>query len=283
MELQTKILPEDGRTTEQIIEHYTLEKELAKQLLNSQKEQRKHLYTALYNQLFQKITHHPQISRKMDVSASQLEVQRKMNLVKRYLQPDTVFLEVGPGDCQFAFQVAQKVKKVFAVDVSQEITQNSEVPPNFELIISDGCDIPAAENSVSVAYSNQLMEHLHPEDAYEQLQGLFRCLKAGGIYICITPNRLAGPHDISKYFDPVATGFHLREYTNQELYDLFIKVGFSKITTYGGGKGIYFKCPRILTVACEAILSRISFSLRHRIGNWLPIRAILGVILVAQK
>jgi ubiquinone/menaquinone biosynthesis C-methylase UbiE len=283
MELQTKILPEDGRTTEQIIEHYTLEKELAKQLLNSRKEQRKHLYTALYNQLFQKITHHPQISRKMDVSASQLEVQRKMNLVKRYLQPDTIFLEVGPGDCQFAFQVAQQVKQVFAVDVSQEITQNSEVPPNFELIISDGCDIPAAENSVSVAYSNQLMEHLHPEDAYEQLQGLFRCLKAGGVYICITPNRLAGPHDISKYFDPVATGFHLREYTNQELYDLFIKVGFSKITTYGGGKGIYFKCPRFLTISCEAILSRVPFSLRYRIGNWLPIRAILGVILVAQK
>jgi SAM-dependent methyltransferase len=283
MELQTKILPEDGRTTEQIIEHYTLEKELAKQLLNSQKEQRKHLYTALYNQLFQKITHHPQISRKMDASASQLEVQRKMNLVERYLQPDTIFLEVGPGDCQFAFQVAQKVKKVFAVDVSQEITQNSEVPPNFELIISDGCDIPAAENSVSVAYSNQLMEHLHPEDAYEQLQGLFRCLKAGGVYICITPNRLAGPHDISKYFDPVATGFHLREYTNQELYDLFIKVGFSKITTYGGGKGIYFKCPRFLTISCEAVLSRVPFSLRYRIGNWLPIRAILGVILVAQK
>jgi ubiquinone/menaquinone biosynthesis C-methylase UbiE len=283
MELQTKILPEDGRTTEQIIEHYTLEKELAKQLLNSQKEQRKLLYTALYNQLFQKITHHPQISRKMDVSASQLEVQRKMNLVKRYLQPDTIFLEVGPGDCQFAFQVAQKVKQVFAVDVSQEITQNPEVPPNFELIISDGCDIPAAENSVSVAYSNQLMEHLHPEDAYEQLQGLFRCLKAGGVYICITPNRLAGPHDISKYFDPVATGFHLREYTNQELYDLFIKVGFSKITTYGGGKGIYFKCPRFLTISCEAILSRVPFSLRYRIGNWLPIRAILGVILVAQK
>lgn len=283
MELQVKILPGEGRTTERIFEHYALEKELAAQLLNSHKDQRKYLYTSLYNQLFQTITDHPQISRKMDASASELEVQRKMNLVKRYLQADTVFLEVGPGDCQFSFQVAQQVKKVFAVDVSQEITQNSEVPANFELIISDGCDIPADENSISVAYSNQLMEHLHPEDAYEQLQGLFRCLKTGGVYICITPNRLAGPHDISKYFDSVATGFHLREYTNQELYDLFIKVGFSKITTYGGGKGIYFKCPRFLTIGCEAILSRVPFSLRYHIGNWLPVRAILGVILVAQK
>jgi SAM-dependent methyltransferase len=179
--------------------------------------------------------------------------------------------------------VAQQVKKVYAVDVSQEITKNVDVPPNFELIISNGCDVPVPDSSISVAYSNQLMEHLHPEDAYEQLKGLYDCLKPGGLYICITPNRLSGPHDVSKYFDPVATGFHLKEYTNQELYSLFSSVGFSKITTYAGGKGVYAKCPRILALFCESILSRLPFSLRHPIGNWLPIRAILGVILVTQK
>jgi ubiquinone/menaquinone biosynthesis C-methylase UbiE len=283
MELKIKVPSEDGRPVAQIIEHYTLEKELAAQLLNSHKEERKHLYTSLYNQLFQKIKHHPQISRKMDASASQLEVQRKMNLIDRYLHSDTVFLEVGPGDCKLSFQVAQQVKQVFAVDVSQEITRNTEVPANFELIISDGCNIPIKENSVSVAYSNQLMEHLHPEDAYEQLQGLFRCLKTEGIYICITPNRLAGPHDVSKYFDSVSTGFHLKEYTNQDLYSLFAQIGFSNITTYAGGKGVYFECPRLLTLLCEAILSRIPLKFRYQVGNWLPIRAILGVILVAQK
>jgi SAM-dependent methyltransferase len=281
--LQIKIPQEDGRTTEQITEHYLLEKELAAQLLQSQKEERKQLYTSLYDQLFQKITHHPQISRKMDAEASSIEVQRKMNLVKRYLKSDTIFLEVGPGDCQFSFSVAQQVKKIYAVDVSQEITRNVNVPENFELIISNGCNVPVAENSISVAYSNQLMEHLHPDDAYEQLQGIYRCLRPGGLYICITPNRLAGPHDISKYFDAVATGFHLKEYTNQELYDLFLKVGFSKVTTYAGGKGVYFKFPQSLALICESILSRFSFSLRYQIGNWLPFRAALGVILVAQK
>ncbi len=281
--LQIKIPKDDNRTVEQIAKHYTLEKDLAAQLLHSQKEERQSLYTSLYNQLFQEITDHPQISRKMDAEASQIEVQRKMNLVKRYLQPDTVFLEVGPGDCQFSFSVAQQVKKVYAVDVSQEITKNVDVPPNFELIISNGCDVPAPHSSISVAYSNQLMEHLHPEDAYEQLKGLYDCLKPEGLYICITPNRLSGPHDVSKYFDPIATGFHLKEYTNQELYSLFSSVGFSKITTYAGGKGVYVKCPRILALLCESILSRLPFLLRHPIGNLLPIRAILGVILVAQK
>jgi ubiquinone/menaquinone biosynthesis C-methylase UbiE len=273
----------DDRSPEQITEHYLLEKSLATHLLQSHKHERIHLYRSLYDKLFKEITHHPQISRKMDAEASQLEVQRKMNLVKRYLQPDTVFLEVGPGDCQFSFSVAQYVKKVYAVDVSQEITKNAKAPDNFELIISTGCDVPVEENSISVVYSNQLMEHLHPEDAYEQLKDLYLCLKPGGSYICITPNRLAGPHDISKYFDSVATGFHLKEYTNREVYDLFSKVGFSKIKTYAGGKGIYFRCPRVFALMFEILLDRLSPKLRYKAGNLLPIRALLGVILVAQK
>ena len=37
-------------------------------------------------------------------------------------------------------------------------------------------------------------------------------------FICLTPHRSTGPHDMSKYFGDVATGFHLKEYTNKELY-----------------------------------------------------------------
>jgi len=41
---------------------------------------------------------------------------------------------------------------------------------------------------------------------------------------------LSGPHDISAYFDDGATGFHLKEYSNEELYRLFLKTGFKNIT-----------------------------------------------------
>jgi ubiquinone/menaquinone biosynthesis C-methylase UbiE len=283
MKTQIKPTQDDPRTLEQISEHYTLEKELAAKLRNSTKADRAHLYTALYDQLFQNIPHHPQISRKQDAQASQLEIDRKMNLVQRYLKPDTQYLEVGPGDCQFAFAVAPKVKKVYAVDVSSEITKNPNLPANFELILSDGCTVPVPENSISVAYSNQLMEHLHPDDSYEQLTELYRALQPGGQYICITPNRLAGPHDVSKYFDSVATGFHLQEYTNQELHKLFREIGFAKVITYMGGKGTYVRIPYILAVMVEKVLNVLPFKVRYPVANWLPLRAILGVILVAQK
>ena len=41
-----------------------------------------------------------------------------------------------------------------------------------------------------------------------------------GVYICITPNRVSGPHDVSRGFDEVATGFHMHEYTGREIRPL---------------------------------------------------------------
>ena len=105
------------------------------------------------------------------------------------------------------------MRQVYALDVSAEITSRVSLPSNFKLILSDGTSVPLPPESVDVAYSNQLMEHLHPDDALEQLQGIWRALRPGGVYICLTPNRVNGPHDISQYFDSVATGFHLKEYT----------------------------------------------------------------------
>jgi SAM-dependent methyltransferase len=279
-----EILKSENRSIEQVKEHYEIEKELARKLQVSSKEKRQHLYASLYDQLFKQVPHHPQLTRKADPKASAEEVARKMRLLANFLKHDVIFLEVGPGDCNLAFEVAKIVKKVYAVDVSQEIVKNlTSLPQNFELIISDGCSIPVPENTVTVAYSNQLMEHLHPDDAFEQLCNIYNSLVPGGVYICITPSRLSGPHDISKYFDEVATGFHLKEYTYSELQSLFCKVGFSKMTAYIGGQGVYIKFPLPIIKVCEKFLSGMSFSLRRKITNTLPVKALLGVTIVATK
>ena len=116
-----------------------------------------------------------------------------------------------------SLEMARLVKQVYAIDVSKEMTKGLVFPANFHLILSDGIGIPVPANSIDVAYSNNLVEHLHPDDAVEQLRNIHQALAPGGVYICVTPNRLKGPHDVSKYFDTVATGFHLKEYTVSEL------------------------------------------------------------------
>jgi SAM-dependent methyltransferase len=268
----TNISDESGRCFEQIKEHYELEKILASQLLKSTKQERQHLYTALYDELFSKISHHPQLNIKGNSAASTWIVAQRMQLIQKFLNPQIVFLEIGPGDCSLSIEVSKQVKKVYALDVSSEITGNVSLPENFKLVLSDGCSVPLPANSIDLVYSHQLMEHLHPDDALEQLKGIYRALVPGGTYVCITPNRLSGPHDVSQYFDQVATGFHLKEYTLSELYRLFRDAGFSKVSLYKSHKTTDLQIPlfsitMFLFGMIEAALEALPFPLRRKIAG----------------
>ncbi|MEL7038719.1 MAG: class I SAM-dependent methyltransferase [Cyanobacteria bacterium J06592_8] len=262
----------DQRSLEQIKEHYEIEKKLFSQLRNSTQGERKELYTKLYDELFEKVRDHPLLTRRSDSEATNWIVDQRMQLLGRFLTPETIYLEVGPGDCSVALDVAKRVKKVYAADVSTEITKRPDLPNNFELIISDGCSIPAPENTVNVAYSHQLMEHLHPEDALDQLQNICKALAPGGIYICITPNRLSGPHDISQYFDEVATGVHLKEYTVTELDKLFIQAGFSSVKWVKSKKNMHIEIPLVRGVVllvglAEDTLAKLPYETRRSIAS----------------
>lgn len=177
----------ETRSFEQLKEHYQIEKELADRLRSSSKEERKYLYANLYDELFRRVAHHPQLTKKLERLQDANTLKSNLKLLNHFLFPDSTFLEIGAGDCALSIEICKLVRKVYAVDVSQEITENLNTPSNFELIISDGSSIPAIEGSVDIAYSNQLMEHLHPEDALDQICNIYQALKPGGqVYMCNT-------------------------------------------------------------------------------------------------
>src|SRR5262249_39816477 len=153
----------------------------------------------------------------------------------------------GPGDCHLAMTVARRVRHVYAVDVADEIANHGQRLSNFTLIISDGVRLGVPPEIVHVAYSHQLLEHLHPDDAAEQLQEISTPLAPGGVYICTPPHCFSGPHDISKFFDPEATGFHLKEYTYRELRALFRSAGFTRTSAWAGIKGRFLRLPNSIT------------------------------------
>ena len=272
-----------ARTMEQRYEHYMVEKELADKLRAASQEERRSLYASLYDELYRRVPHHTQLTRKSSLEKSQADVALQLATLKPFLYKDCVYLEVGPGDCAVSLEVAKYVKQVYAVDVSNEITKNLASPKNFKLVLSDGTSIPVSINTVNVAYSNQLMEHIHPEDAFEQLQNIYSVLAPGGVYICITPNRLSGPHDISRYFDSEASGFHLKEYMVLELSALFKKVGFSRIMVNIGVMGKYINMPIFLSVLSEKFLMLLPYKIRKFIASNLPVRKLIGIRLVGIK
>ncbi len=273
----------ETRTFEQVREHYLIEKELASQLRNANKEARRNLYGQVYDELYRRVPHHEQLRRKTDSVSRASFADAQISLLKRYLHSNATFLEIGAGDCSLAFAVCTQVRKVYVVDVSEVITRSVKCPDNFELIISDGCNIGLPDGAVDVAYSHMLMEHLHPDDALEQLKNIHRSLRSGGVYLCVTPNGLSGPHDISMYFDEVATGFHLKEYTNTELTGIFRAVGFSRVYMLAGTKKVNIPVPFFAIRGLEDLLLVLPPSLRKKISRLAPIRLLLGIKLVAIK
>jgi SAM-dependent methyltransferase len=276
-----KVTADESRTPEQLEEHYEIEKELAHRLRTATREERRQLYASLYDELFRRVPHHPQLTRKADPRARRESVSTQLRLLRRFFTRDSAVLEVGPGDCSLSFEVAKHVRHVYAVDVSREITRSARQPRNVSLIISDGCSIPVPTGSLDVAYSNQLMEHLHPDDAREQLANIHEVLTPGGVYVCITPSRYTGPHDISKYFSHTPTGFHLKEYTTTELIGMFRAAGFSRFRVFSSRR-MPLVVPASPVVWMERILDRLPLASRRRVAGWAPVRMWLSV-LAARK
>jgi len=269
--------PADAR----LLTHYRIERELADRLRRSSRAERRRLYPVLYDELFRRVPWHPQSQRKPGDQARRVSAQ--MSLLDRFLAPDTVFLELGAGDCALARAAAGRCRFAHAVDVSAVITAGEPPPPNFALHLTDGIALDVADGSIDLAYSNQMIEHLHPDDAADQLAGIHRALARGGRYVCLTPNPHNGPHDVSGAFGRVATGLHLKEYSRREIAGMFRRAGFTRTLCFAGVKRRWVPVPLALVAACEAVLGTLPASAARMLAGRLPLRILLDAPMVAVK
>lgn len=273
-----------GRDNRELRQHYELEKRLAERLRTASAEARRKLYPMVYDELFRSFPDLPFLHTSQDPQIMERRARKEWAGIHPFLKPGQTFLEIGSGGGHLTRRAAQQAGRCIAVDVSREVAQKTDYPSNVQLVLSDGISIPVEPESVDVAYSNQLMEHLHPDDAVSQLAGIYASLKPGGYYICRTPSRLTGPYDVSRSFDDVATGFHLKEYTVGELRDLFLQAGFKTIQRVVSEKGIYLgRWPAEPFIWLERLYEKLPLSLRRRIKHWLPVEVVFNVTVVARK
>jgi SAM-dependent methyltransferase len=263
--------------------HYEVERALAERLRASSGEARRALYGQIYNELFARVPDHPQLTRKVSPERSREKCLAEFRLIRRFIRPDAAFLEIGAGDCALSLHVARHVREVTALDVSATILSDVAAPPNVRLRVFDGCEIPLPAESIDVAYSNQVIEHLHPDDAALQIASILRCLRPGGCYVCVTPNRLNGPHDISQYFDTVASGLHMREYTYRDLDRLFGSLGYAHARACLGLKGRFTVLPARWMTPVEAALSLLPPRLRVAVGRTPLLERLLIIRFVAFR
>lgn len=271
-----------ARSAASIRHHYEVERELATRLRDASSDDRRALYTQVYDELFQSVPDHPQLTKAQHQDRAD-RVRHKQRLVAPYVSPTTRLLEVGSGDGAFAAAMSERVETVVAMDVSEAIVAAGPPAPKVEMLLTNGTDVPVPPGTIDVAFSDQLMEHLHPDDARAQLVNIGRALRRDGWYVISTPSRWSGPHDISAHFDEVATGLHLHEYTFAELRRLLRSAGFDALHTYAGGRGRYLRVPNAVVAGAEWFVGRLPQRVRRHTARFLPIRAVLGLHVAARR
>lgn len=258
---------------------FEAEKKISTLLMESPKPLRRKLYSIEYDKFFKNFPNHSSVS----LVDKKNNVNQELMIVKKIMKEDSTIMEIGAGDSLFARKVCEHFKNVIAIDVSGE-NNKAEFPKNYKQIICDGIELPVETRSVDFIFSNQVAEHLHPEDLVDQTRSIYNCLKPGGIYEVVTPHRFIGPHDVSRYFSNKAEGLHLKEYTIYEIYEILKNTGFKKIALILKIRDIVVLIPIQIALLGEMLLQFVSpLKIGRKLLNKMPFRQFLFMRLVGYK
>jgi hypothetical protein len=267
-------------TAPQDREQYCVERELADRLRAAQsREERRFLYGEVYREFNERVRHYTLAIQSDDPIAQAAAVAPQVRLLRRFVGPDTAFCELGAGDGAVARALAPMVKSSVALDVTDSLLRGPNRDANFRFRVFDGLDPGLPPGSVDVAYSRDLVEHLQPDDMVEQTSAVARMLKAGGVYVCVTPNALSGPHDVSRLFDDAPRGLHLKEYTSTEVAQVLREAGFSHVRVLISAAGWRLSplLPLWTVTGVEAILMRLPRRISRRIAWILAAVKVVGL------
>src|ERR1043165_9185489 len=118
-----------GRTLDRLRVHYDVERELAARFkASSSFEERQRLTAEVYDELYRRVPDHPMRGGE-DLAARLRSVEWRLRQITPYLKPDSVFLDVGAGDCRLAARVARRCRLAYALDIHFGEPLEDE-PPN---------------------------------------------------------------------------------------------------------------------------------------------------------
>lgn len=158
---------------------------------------------------------------KFDFEAVSSPKDATVKLLRPELEGQSI-LDVGCGGGDFLLSCDRnlKHKKLLGLDVFVKDTQVPERQLSFRRsdVVRFEVDEP-----FDVAITDNVYEHIAPQDIQDHLGSIHRALKPGGKMIVLTPHRAFGPWDVTRIVDNSnsgwipARGTHINESTYHEL------------------------------------------------------------------
>ena len=217
-------------TEEMILRHWQIEKELTRALLESRPENRWETFEECYTRLYRELDW----LNKLTGSEEEKKPRNSFNLLLQFIgTPPKKIYEIGSGRGELIEFLSSRGYECRASEITRERGEKwSRQSNRISWGVSDGVHLDRFEPSCTYdcVISDQVIEHLHPDDIEDHFKGVFSILKPGGKYIFMTPHAYGGPWDISRIFNcNKPMGMHLKEYTFRELALKLKKARFRQI------------------------------------------------------
>lgn len=243
---------------EMVLKHWELEKDLARQLLQSTPDNRWETFEQCYSRLYSELDW---LNQPAEDSASAGETDRQYSIWRELVGKSTKRIyEIGSGKGELIAYLASCGHSCKGSEITLERGKiHAPSRSNLSWGNTDGIHLLRFESRATydLVISNQVIEHMHPDDLVEHFKQAKAILVDGGKYIFTTPNKYAGPSDISRVFNcDKPMGMHLKEYSYYELNNILKKSGFSRVSSV---LRVPNKINKYIKVPVSPIKSRVYF------------------------
>jgi len=215
---------------EMILHHWALERRLASELQASDAEHRWEVFERCYTTLYSELRWLNELG---GIESTEAPVAVARDWAALVGPPPKRVYEVGSGKGRLIAALADLGYDCTATEITRERGAKwTKSHGALRWRVSDGVHLDRFETSRSydAVISDQVIEHLHPDDLPAHFRGAHTILREGGRYVFATPHTFEGPFDVSRVFgSDRAEGMHLKEYTYRELWQALRSAGFKRI------------------------------------------------------
>jgi SAM-dependent methyltransferase len=205
-------------------EQFQFERELRARILLSPAAARQAVISQAYGELFERFPDHA-------VFLNTAERRREMGrlaagMIAPLARPGWRVLEIGCGRGDALEALAHAGLTCVGIEPSRHMIDVCGERSLVTVVYGTADRLEFPPESFDLLFSQQVLEHLHPDDVPVHFREAWRVLRPGGVLAIETPNRRTGPQDISRGFTRTAEGLHLKEWSFRELIREYRNAGF---------------------------------------------------------